>query len=142
MFKRGRLTISPEIIVEQANLLPVKPEKVKASSSMYYVLDDHSVINVTSLPTAKRPHRADTDVVMDATMNLHSEADLWDWKRVEAERTRGMQIAMLMAGLDQLDQEFTGERQKRTGAILEPVFCRSTSLDYDYYGPFQRDVAA
>lgn len=68
---------------------------------MHSVLDDHSAINVTSLPTAKRPYRADTDVVVDATMNLHSEADLWDWKRVEAERTRGMQIAMLMAGLDQ-----------------------------------------
>ena len=115
VFKRGGLTIAPEIILEQANLLPVKPEKVKASSSMHSVLDDHSAINVTSLPTAKRPHRADTDVVMDATMNLHSEADLWDWKRVEAERTRGMQIAMLMAGLDQLDQEFTGERQNALG---------------------------
>ena len=56
-------------ILEQANLLPVKPEKVKASSSMHSVLDDHSAINVTSLPTAKRPHRADTDVVMDATMD-------------------------------------------------------------------------
>lgn len=84
---------------------------------MHSVLDDHSAINVMSFPTAERPHRADTDVVMDATTNLHSEADLCDWKRVEAERTRGMQIAMLMAGLDQLNQEFTGERQKSTGAI-------------------------
>ena len=109
VFKRGRLTIAPETVLEQANLLPVKPEDVEASSSTHSVFNDHSPINATSLPTAQRRRRVDVDVLMDGTVDSNPEANVWDWKRVEAERTRGMQIATFMAGLDQLNEEFTGE---------------------------------
>ena len=115
VLKRGRVTIAPETVLEQANHLPVKPEDVQASSSAHSTLDDHSRINATTWPTAQRRRRIDADVVMDATMDLNSVADVWDWERVEVERTRGMQIAMFMAGLDQLDQEFTGHTRNALG---------------------------
>ena len=41
-----------------------------------------------------------------------------------------------------IGSRFYGRKTKRTSAILEPVFCGRPSLDYDYNGSFQRDVAA
>ena len=72
-----------------------KPRRVRILPWMV-----HSRINATTWPTARRRRRIDADVAMDATMDLDSVADVWDWERVEVERTRGMQIAMFMARLD------------------------------------------
>lgn len=101
--------------MELANLLPVKSEDVEASSSTHSSLDDRAPTHATPQPTAQRRRRPDADVVMDATLDSISEPDSWDWKRVEAERIRGMQTAIFMAGLDQLDQEFSGDTQNALG---------------------------
>lgn len=50
----------------------------------------------------------ESNTISDASAGLDLKAWSWDWDRVESERSRGMQVATSMAGLDRLDQEFGG----------------------------------
>ena len=115
VFKRGRRTIAPAMVLEQANLLPVPGERYEVDSGA-------SVSGVTRSRGNKGLKVATQDVelkesntISDASAGLDPKAWSWDWDRVESERSRGMQVAASMAGLNRLDQEFGGGTGKMLG---------------------------
>ena len=101
--KTGKHTIAPEAVLKAANLLPAEPEHRKESAS-------------TALPSAASAtlRSGQTDTV-DTTPGAPSEPVPWDWEKVEIERKRGLQIVQLMAGLDELHHEFTGDMEDALG---------------------------
>ncbi|MCJ1224589.1 hypothetical protein MMC12_001234 [Toensbergia leucococca] len=120
VFKKGRLTIPPEVMLQASGLLPPKPA-------------DTAVLQTEPPSTTLTPGlTSDTpiqvveklDAILEAAENrlFHEAAGLeeklvegpqkqsaeqYTWEKVEDERRRGMEIAKLLAGLDRLEQEFT-----------------------------------
>lgn len=126
VFKKGRLTITPEVMLQASGLLP--PRLGEAP--------------ITRRPTSKAPKKALgaellnvpfrcfelVDLWWDSTKkNFVAEADssgdestdwqakqkteAWTWERVESERRRGMELANHLASLGNLEREFTGEAE-------------------------------
>ena len=115
VFKRGRLTVPPEKILVGSLLLPAQPAH-----------NDESLDGI-SLPT--RIDSAETGVASAAQILDVSQAEAtfedsltsqphgnaWDWKEIEQERQRGFRIAELMAGLEDLHDEFTADERAALG---------------------------
>ncbi|KAI1820181.1 capsule polysaccharide biosynthesis protein [Xylaria intraflava] len=81
VFKIGRLTVHPAILIEASGLLPERPGG--------WVSDDGNGASAV------------------ATMNGHAQSDAaepaaWDWKRTEGERRKGLEYAEHFAALDGL----------------------------------------
>ena len=114
VFKRGRLVITPETILRAANLLPSKLQS-PSSSNIDPAPEENSSKVLTSRHATQHLCRVGVDSTIDAALDPNCRDDSWDWKRVDTERVRGMQIAKLMAGLNDLHQEFTAERQPALG---------------------------
>lgn len=115
VFKRGRLTITPEAVLAAANILPFKPQNPEPSSNIHTTPEENFSKGLAARPATQRLRRADADSLIEAALDPNCGVDSWDWKRVDMERVRGMQIAKLMAGLDGLHQEFTAETQDALG---------------------------
>ncbi len=126
VFKQGRITIHPEKILQNSNLLPPKPPQYSSlSSSTTSPPPTSSASPTTSEETASAEglrglSLKTADEVMDAslTASAGSENDEWDWDRIEAERERGMAIAELYAGLEALNQEFEYEGKPVLGEVM------------------------
>ncbi|KAI0151768.1 capsule polysaccharide biosynthesis protein [Xylariaceae sp. FL1272] len=81
VFKLGRLTIHPAIMLGESGLLPTRPGG--------WVVDP------------------DTDCVLDGSeMPEDGELMEWTWQRTESERRKGMQIARHVAALSDLHTRF------------------------------------
>ena len=119
VFKKGRLTIPPERVLGNSELLPPKPtnhETPPATTSPSIEgtsVDAAAASTAQSLPLTSQ----DADEVIDAAMRAKGDgvSPTWDWDRVEAERERGMKIAELFAGLDALNDEFRPEDSPALG---------------------------
>ncbi|KAI1363819.1 capsule polysaccharide biosynthesis protein [Xylaria arbuscula] len=87
VFKIGRLTVHPAVLIETSGLLPERPGgwvKVEGSEEM----------NGTATATANgHDHEEEKDTA-------------WDWRRTEAERLKGLEYAQHLAGLDGLLTQF------------------------------------
>ncbi|KAI0472838.1 capsule polysaccharide biosynthesis protein [Xylariaceae sp. FL0804] len=86
VFKLGRLTVHPAVIIGASGLLPERP-------GGWVALEDGMAkpaepVNGGPLPDADTPE--------------------WDWKRTEEERRRGLQFAEHFAALDELHGQFDG----------------------------------
>lgn len=114
VFKLGRLTITPEKILQNSNLLPPKPIETLPLMST-----PPSNAAVPNIPTK-------SDEIMEASLTADASAtggpknaeDVWDWDRIQAERKRGMRIAELYAGLEALNQEFSYEGKPLLGEVV------------------------
>ena len=115
VFKRGRLTIPPETVLEHTALLPARPKDQERLSSTSSALGDHFFSQKGLRSNTQKENRPDSEAILEATMDENVHSNSWDWERVEAERSRGMEVAASMAALDRLDQEFTGETQSALG---------------------------
>ncbi|KAL9636715.1 MAG: hypothetical protein Q9164_002654 [Protoblastenia rupestris] len=129
VFKKGRLTIPPEVMLQASGLLPARPENVA-------LLQTHALPAPAKKQIAQEifdvPFRAfeKLDLVWEAARNsILSEpepprdesrdsspdgtaapnAEDWTWARMEAERARGMEMARNLGGLEGLAMEFTAE---------------------------------
>ncbi len=128
VFKKGRLTIAPETMLQASGLLPPRP-------------GDNSHLETKALPIAtKRKLSADildvpfrafeaADAIWDAAKQSlfpqppvapddgftdglqKQEAENWTWRKIEDERARGMELANLLRGLEGLEQEFTADAE-------------------------------
>ena len=118
VFKHGRLTIPPERILQNSNLLPPKPEFLPnppLAESPSPTVDttsteevNVSAISVTDLPPSSLfPKKNDTSKREKSSCN--SDDGEWTWDRIEQERQRGMKVAELYAGLEALNQELKVE---------------------------------
>ncbi|KAI1434318.1 capsule polysaccharide biosynthesis protein [Xylaria sp. CBS 124048] len=82
VFKVGRLTVHPAVVIEASGMLPERPGG--------WIKDDGK----------------------EVVMNGHAESDaaepaVWDWKRAEAERRKGLEYAEHFAALDGLLGQFS-----------------------------------
>ncbi|KAI1336703.1 capsule polysaccharide biosynthesis protein [Xylariaceae sp. FL0016] len=83
VFKIGRLTVHPAVLIEASGLLPERPGG--------WTSTENGV--ATSL---------------NGAANSLNESSVWDWKRTEAERVRGMEFTQHFAALDGLHSRFDG----------------------------------
>jgi hypothetical protein len=87
VIKVGRFTVHPALVLDNAGMLPERPG---GWMSGRYQVGDESV-----------------DV---SDVDLSSE-DAWDWRRVEAQRRKGMKLADKLHALEDLQTLFDGGRQ-------------------------------
>ena len=111
-FKKNRLTIPPERILRAASVLPPKPED-QSSPSMNGTPNGTAGDSdaVAAIPAIEKAVEAlaspdPEDVLLQALEPKASDEDVWDWQRVESERLRGLKIAGMYSGLDNLQGEF------------------------------------
>ena len=123
VFKRGRLTIPPEMLLQDSGLLPPRladdrflPVKTSIAllkrdiaaeilNSPFNAVErlDRICCQATQSPNPRRnAESGDTDA-------LEHQAEERTWEYIERERRRGLKIADHLAGLDALDGEFTAE---------------------------------
>ncbi len=132
--KRGRVTVPPERVLQLAGLLPPKDnnnnnnnnnnnpslpsdssddkkaqnletnedqeEKIPNNNNIEPTLEEkeEAILNATLLPKE------------DGSSTATEESDEeWDWSRIEAERQRGLHLASLIKGMDNLHGELTGD---------------------------------
>lgn len=84
VFKLGRFTIHPAIVLGNAGLLPERPDGWQSGEQQ---LGDLSVD------------------LSDVNLSVDGE---WDWRRVEAQRQKGMELASQFQALDDLQDVFDG----------------------------------
>ena len=110
VFKRGKVPISPETILQEARLLPPKPDTSKRQSTDTSTSAEASSAELLSWKPISRFRDPHTDeAIVDGSLLSTDGSEAWDWNQIETERTRGMQIAKLFAGLDDLHSEFRGK---------------------------------
>lgn len=123
VFKHKRLTISPERILRNSNLLPPEPEalvpppplKSKKFSSFHIheasstLTPDTTLLSIPGASETVRALSSPAPSAADANTHLKSSTespDSWTWTRIEAERQRGLRIAEHFASLEELNGEF------------------------------------
>lgn len=114
VFKEGRLTVPPETVLEHSNLLPPKPAGHEPPAATLSSSAESSSIELTAAMAA-REIRPSTEQIIDGTVKPSSDVDIWTWEKVEDERLRGMRLARLFAGLDELHNEFTADKEPVLG---------------------------
>jgi hypothetical protein len=121
VFKIGRKTLPPELTFQRCGLLPPKPED-SAPSPPSSVEDSGLVENsfVDSGASTVLAGSASTsedfeDLIRESIIPQQDVEKAWTWDMVEKERARGMEMARLMAGLDGLKMEYTGNSKPALG---------------------------
>lgn len=98
VFKKDRHTIRPESMLEQAGLLP-KKDAVTATES----------VKGNTIEESPKPSNISSDditnVGLPEVLQSCSTTSWWTRERIEAERQRGMNLAMLLAAQSQLEHE-------------------------------------
>ena len=129
VFKKGRLTIPPEVMLQASGLLPPRPEgeallqsqalpaprKRQIAQEIFDVpfrafenLDLlWEAIRNSMSPAPENGRLASREGSPDGTEN--DKAAVWTWARVEEERAKGMELAQKLGGLDGLAGKFTAE---------------------------------
>ncbi len=114
VFKKGRLTISPERILQNAGLLPPKPtEQGTPSVTASPPFEEASGVLVPG--SVQDAALSEAEDCMDSALTASIGDATWDWDRVEQERIRGMKIADLFNGTESLSNEFTAEKTAALG---------------------------
>ncbi|RDA82971.1 hypothetical protein CP532_4466 [Ophiocordyceps camponoti-leonardi (nom. inval.)] len=85
VFKLGRLTVHPAIVLEQSGLLPYRPH---------------------GWTREKDPTEIDDNDQIDSIND--DDDDEWDWRRVEAQRRKGMEMASKFQALEDMHDLFDG----------------------------------
>jgi Thioesterase-like superfamily len=102
VFKNGRITIPPELVLERSSLLPPRPSSPLGESAIDFA--------------ASRDLSSRDEISIDESLAIEDEeAGNWDWARMEKERRRGLLVAEKLMALDDLHVEFTGERGMALG---------------------------
>nr|POF11532.1 uncharacterized protein CFP56_44370 [Quercus suber] len=109
VFKKGRLTINPEIVLERSRLLPPRPDGVgypprarveSESASTPWTpagATDAITIPPSAAQVAEKLEERDDDAVgaeeqHDGDVDVDEEEE-WTWETMERERVRGLEIA-------------------------------------------------
>ncbi|EPE02717.1 capsule polysaccharide biosynthesis protein [Ophiostoma piceae UAMH 11346] len=102
VFKMGRFTVHPAILVEASGLLPARPGPMGWRGGADAVGDLSQAVD------------ADAEANTDADTET-GEQGAWTWKDVERERRRGMVIADRFAGLEDAGLLFDGGKNGALG---------------------------
>ena len=118
VFKHGRLTITPEKILQNSNLLPPKPIDTPPPNSATPSNATMTDLPAMSIRTADEIIEASLTADASVTGEPNNTEDVWDWDRIQTERKRGMKIAELYAGLEAINQEFSYEGKPLLGEVV------------------------
>ncbi|MCJ1265836.1 hypothetical protein MMC22_005717 [Lobaria immixta] len=119
VFKQGRLTIPPEKILQNSNLLPPKPAAIETPPSTESPAIEETSIGAAAASALPSISSTTADEIIDASLKAHGDGDVWNWERTEAERQRGMRIAELYAGLEALNDELRYDDQPALGEFRD-----------------------
>ncbi|KAL9634528.1 MAG: hypothetical protein Q9164_004035 [Protoblastenia rupestris] len=111
-FKKGRLTIPVERVLQASQLLPTKPADHETPPVSETPVSEGTSLDGASGAInliAERMTPDNAGEILAASLTPKDGEDVWGWSRVENERLRGMKIAGLYNGLDALNEEFIGE---------------------------------
>lgn len=100
--KEGRRTISPEQVLRDADMVPVKPEG--------WVYDESSEANGHA--------NGDANGVLPEAV----KAQDWTWDVIEKERLRGLEIAQNFAEMDGMHEYFDGGKDGALGEFSDLLF--------------------
>jgi hypothetical protein len=137
VWKKGRRTVSPEIMLQVSGLLPPRPGQEDFVASLrneplgkltfskqaeeYYDIPFKIMEKIdTAWDTLKSHFSLETEDTEEEGwmrgelkhMDQHRRQQIreeWTWERVEQERQRGMEIAKNLAEMDRLHGEFTAD---------------------------------
>jgi hypothetical protein len=114
VFKKGRLTINPELVLERSRLLPPRPSGVSlppraeasngdvaSASSKPGVLQD-----ISGPESAAGVVAANLTVIEDGAKVFQDE---WTWEDMEAERLRGLKLAAHLDALNDCHGELRAD---------------------------------
>ncbi|EME86538.1 uncharacterized protein MYCFIDRAFT_162130 [Pseudocercospora fijiensis CIRAD86] len=115
VFKKGRLTINPEIVLERSRLLPPRPEGIgyppRAEGNA-----SNAATPFTPATPAVNGEALGTDISSELNSKLAgvkgAEGDDWTWEHMEKERLRGLELASHFDALNGLHNEL------RAGDVL------------------------
>jgi hypothetical protein len=117
VFKTGRITISPEVMLEASGLLPARPVRSEAAGSDYLtdtqIKIDTLVIEQRKTAFAKATQNIDDlqcseSVSSDDSRRTNMDEltlDQWRWDVVENERVRGLEVAGALIAQSHLENE-------------------------------------
>ena len=129
VFKKGRLTIPPEVMLQASGLLPPRPADLALLQTEVYNAPTKQNIAQRIFDVPFRFFEQ-LDLVWEAARNAlltsseeqrdqsrdgspdgtaAEKADQWTWEKVEEERLRGLQMVNKLGGLEGLVGEFTAE---------------------------------
>ncbi|KAF1917831.1 hypothetical protein BDU57DRAFT_555585 [Ampelomyces quisqualis] len=100
--KRGRITVPPEQVLLDADMIPAKPEE------WVYKGDD-----------VESSSNSDKDGVLPQA-DLQAEA--WNWDVIEKERRRGLMVAQKFAEMDGMHEYFDGGKDGALGEYADLLF--------------------
>lgn len=106
VFKKGRLTIPPERILQNAGLLPPNPTEQQTSSAISLPPSEEAS-GVLVPESVQDPVLSKAEDLLDPSLTASADNYIWDWDRVEQERIRGMKTADLFNRTETLNDEFT-----------------------------------
>lgn len=129
VFKKGRLTVPPEVLLQASGLLPPRPADLALLQTEVYPVPSKRAMAQEIFDVGFRFFES-LDLVWEATRNIlisepedassqsrsgspdpttTTKGDQWTWDMVEQERLRGLELASKLGALDGLAGEFTAE---------------------------------
>jgi hypothetical protein len=100
VIKRGRITVSPEQVLLDADMVPVKPE------GWVYLAQEEE-------------RDGDAEGVLPRSEGKEGE---WNWDVIEKERLRGLEVAQKFAEMDGMHGFFDGGREGVLGEYTDLLF--------------------
>lgn len=129
VFKKGRLTVPPEVLLQASGLLPLRPAHLALLQTEIHPVPSKRPMAQEIFDVGFRFFES-LDLVWEATRNMlapepedagnesrcgspdstmTTKGDQWTWDMVEQERLRGLELASKLGALDGLAGEFTAE---------------------------------
>lgn len=105
--KLGRLTIHPEVVLNASGILPERPG---GWATMQGGTGEATPEVLEAVSENGVPPSGDVS------------EDAWDWKRVEAEKEKGLKFVEHFAALDELHHEFSGSKASALGKYTDFLF--------------------
>lgn len=111
VFKKGRLTIPPERVMQASKLLPPKPADygTPPASSTPTPESTSNTAAAVLLADQIMLGNAEDVVVASFRAKVDNEEEEWTWEKVEEERKRGVKFAEMWGALDGLNGECKGD---------------------------------
>ena len=128
VFKKGRVTVSPDVMLQASGLLPPRPADIKLLQKQVLPAPQQRKIAQEIFDIPFRFFEQ-ADMLYEATRNslfpapendenksreaspdgMGTNSNEFTWAKVEEERVRGLEMANKLAGLEELAGEFTAE---------------------------------
>ena len=113
VFKKGRLTLHPEVMLEASGLLPARPGGWNTFPGLRPSAAEAAKTESSGAATAASMNGQSKAAGGDSQVNG------WDWKRVEEENQRGLKMAEHFAALEGLHDVFTGGEREALGVYRD-----------------------